>query len=44
MLNFCDFIQVSVFTTNHHLKPTSLKLCIQYCGMLSVLQPLATVS
>ena len=20
MLNFCDFIQVSVFTTNHHLK------------------------
>ena len=28
MLNFCDFIQVYVFTTNHHLKvgqgPTSL--------------------
>ena len=21
MLNFCDFIQVYVFTTNHHLKP-----------------------
>ena len=21
MLNFCDFIQVFVFTTNHHLKP-----------------------
>ena len=20
MLNFCDFIQVNVFTTNHHLK------------------------
>ena len=20
MLNFCDFIQVFVFTTNHHLK------------------------
>ena len=20
MLNFCDFIQVLVFTTNHHLK------------------------
>ena len=20
MLNFCDFIQVHVFTTNHHLK------------------------
>ena len=20
MLNFCDFIQVYVFTTNHHLK------------------------
>ena len=21
MLNFCDFIQVFVFTTNHHIKP-----------------------
>ena len=21
MLNFCDFIQVYVLTTNHHLKP-----------------------
>ena len=21
MLNFCDFIHVYVFTTNHHLKP-----------------------
>ena len=20
MLNFCDFIQVYIFTTNHHLK------------------------
>ena len=23
MLNFCDFIQVYVFTTNHHLKSFS---------------------
>ena len=23
MLNFCDFIQVYVFTTNHHLKTRS---------------------
>ena len=23
MLNFCDFIQVYVFTTNHHLKGSS---------------------
>ena len=23
MLNFCDFIQVFVFTTNHHLKERS---------------------
>ena len=23
MLNFCDFIQVYVFTTNHHLNTTS---------------------
>ena len=26
MLNFCDFIQVFVFTTNHHLKVVSLTL------------------
>ena len=28
MLNFCDFIQVYVFTTNHHLKlfKTELKV------------------
>ena len=29
MLNFCDFIQVYVFTTNHHLKehgdPTDMR-------------------
>ena len=24
MLNFCDFIQVFVFTTNHHLKAGKL--------------------
>ena len=24
MLNFCDFIQVYVFSTNHHLNETSL--------------------
>ena len=24
MLNFCDFIQVFVFTRNHHLKETNL--------------------
>ena len=26
MLNFCDFIQVYVFTTNHHLKGR-----LEYC-------------
>ena len=26
MLNFCDFIQVIVFTTNHHLKIRYLDL------------------
>ena len=26
MLNFCDFIQVFVFTTNHHLKQSYLVL------------------
>ena len=25
MLNFCDFIQVFVFTTNHHLKHVGSK-------------------
>ena len=32
MLNFCDFIQVYVFSTNHHLKPinTSQKLFMRY--------------
>ena len=29
MLNFCDFILVYVFTTNHHLK-------IEICGLLGV--------
>ena len=24
ILNFCDFIQVFVFTTNHHLNETAL--------------------
>ena len=29
MINFCDFIQVFVFTTNHHLKHgVSRALCI----------------
>ena len=26
MLNFCDFIQVYVFSTNHHLKTTTIPL------------------
>ena len=26
MLSFCDFIQVYVFASNHHLKSTSLSL------------------
>ena len=28
MLNFCDFIQVYVFTTNHHLNYILLTVCI----------------
>ena len=28
MLNFCDFIQVFVFTTNHHLKTPVLKILV----------------
>ena len=31
MLNFCDFIQVYVFTTNHHLKAD---VDNDYVGML----------
>ena len=26
MLNFCDFIQVFVFTRNHHLKALKMKI------------------
>ena len=29
MLNFCDFIQVYVFTTNHHLKHFRVYICIK---------------
>ena len=28
MLNFCDFIQVFVFTPNHHLKKHMQKFCM----------------
>ena len=32
MLNFCDFIQVYVFTTNHHLNWwVSFTLAVQCC-------------
>ena len=47
MLNFCDFIQVYVFTTNHHLKKKLriylaicyhyIKLCFTYNFALSFL-------
>ena len=26
MLNFCDFIQVFIYTTNHHLKEGDIKV------------------
>ena len=37
MLNFCDFIQVYVFTTNHHLKdlfslPVLVKSSVLICS------------
>ena len=33
MLNFCDFIQVYVFTTNHHLKALrSIRVRVTYFG------------
>ena len=35
MLNFCDFIQVYVFTTNHHLKLRSLILNLGFCCSFS---------
>ena len=28
MLNFCDFIQVYVFSTNHHLKAHVSIVCV----------------
>ena len=36
MLNFCDFIQVFVFTRNHHLNPKVFYLNIQYDQFVSV--------
>ena len=48
MLNFCDFIQVYVFTTNHHLKipceitpPCSGKHCVIPLGTLQGHSPLS---
>ena len=36
MLNFCDFIQVYVFTTNHHLKLfKSVKFCVKLTSCVS---------
>ena len=38
MLNFCDFIQVYVFTTNHHLNANDFFLtqCILIFSLFSV--------
>ena len=37
MLNFCDFIQVYVFTTNHHLKQyTKYSGVLQNCDCIGV--------
>ena len=30
MLNFCNFIQVYIFTTNHHLKSQCFALIVNY--------------
>ena len=32
MLNFCDFIQVYVFTRNHHLKASIIYFDKSYCS------------
>ena len=37
MLNFCDFIQVNVFTTNHHLK-CGCGNVILFCTVVVLLQ------
>ena len=34
MLNFCDFIQVYVFSTNHHLSKTHEKVTAIWVGWL----------
>ena len=31
MLNFCDFIQVFVFTTNHHLNQKEIRYFFKKC-------------
>ena len=38
MLNFCDFIQVYVFTTNHHLKVPLIVLQLCKLSGLNVLK------
>ena len=35
MFNFCDFIQVFVFTTNHHLKAAHSRGLVSLCYMNS---------
>ena len=42
MLNFCDFIQVFVFTTNHHLNPLSYRDSVLSTGTNKPEQTLQT--
>ena len=35
MLNFCDFIQVFVFTTNHHLKSEFILSTISFTNNMN---------
>ena len=45
MLNFCDFIQVFVFTRNHHLKLSLFSYCDLYVGwVLTLKAPITTAA
>ena len=38
MFNFCDFIQVYVFTTNQHLNDYQIKVKVMVCIIIIILK------
>ena len=44
MLNFCDFIQVYVFTTNHHLNCIIIYMCVLSFDTICIFSELVWIS